>query len=324
MAKLAIKGHATRGKEVIEILEMLGGKISRECGYEDGFDTHYVYFIDTNENSFIDRVLLNAINLTWFSIFTLEEFLEKFPYKVGDKVLYKIYGIHSKIKSMLWNKEKEQVFYRLESNKLFVATSDELKPIYPYKEETMDKASKTIFDANAQCCDIMNHLIKEETMEENIKEKCDLINFNSHYIFDFADKVELILKDDWEVKNEDGRTYVVRKQQTYPKTYNECWKILDAGEEEVLFNGATASEEVLFDSFIKLKRCRDAYWKIAGDWEPNLDSKQHKFAISNVGNKISFEVYGEYNSILCFPTEEIRDAFYENFKDLIEQCKELL
>ena len=27
---------------------------------------------------------------------------------------------------------------------------------------------------------------------------------------------------------------------------------------------------------------------------------------------------------LSFPTEEMRDAFYENFKDLIEQCKELL
>lgn len=59
---------------------------------------------------------------------------------------------------------------------------------------------------------------KEDTMEENIKEKCDLINFNSHHIFDFADRVELVLKDDWEVKNEDGRTYVVRKQPQYPKT----------------------------------------------------------------------------------------------------------
>lgn len=36
---------------------------------------------------------------------------------------------------MLWNIEKEQVFYRLESNKLFVATADELKP---RKEETME------------------------------------------------------------------------------------------------------------------------------------------------------------------------------------------
>lgn len=28
----------------------------------------------------------------------------------------------------------------------------------------MDKVNKAVFDANAQCCDIMNHLIKEETM----------------------------------------------------------------------------------------------------------------------------------------------------------------
>jgi hypothetical protein len=30
---------------------------------------------------------------------------------------------------MCWNKEKEQVFYRLDSNKLFVATADELEPL---------------------------------------------------------------------------------------------------------------------------------------------------------------------------------------------------
>ena len=30
------------------------------------------------------------------------------------------------------------------------------------------------------------------------------------------------------------------------------------------------------------------------------------------------------NKVLIFPTEEMRDAFYENFKDDIEQCKELL
>lgn len=48
MAQLAIRGHATRGKEVIEILEMLGGKMRRgrfvgqeiSCAYyinEDGY-----------------------------------------------------------------------------------------------------------------------------------------------------------------------------------------------------------------------------------------------------------------------------------------------
>ena len=158
-------------------------------------------------------------------------------------------------------------------------------------------------------------------MEDNIKEKCDLINFNSHYIFDFADKVELILKDDWEVKNEDGRTYVVRKQQKYPKTYNECYKILDAGE-----------EEVLFDSFIKLKRCRNAYWKIAGEqmglekpWEPDWGNEEDKYCIVvDAGGIRGAYSFIHFQHILAFPTKEMRDAFYENFKDLINQCKELL
>ena len=30
------------------------------------------------------------------------------------------------------------------------------------------------------------------------------------------------------------------------------------------------------------------------------------------------------NHILIFPTPEMRNAFYENFNDLIEECKELL
>ena len=30
------------------------------------------------------------------------------------------------------------------------------------------------------------------------------------------------------------------------------------------------------------------------------------------------------NTILAFPTEEMRDEFYENFKELINECKELL
>ena len=30
------------------------------------------------------------------------------------------------------------------------------------------------------------------------------------------------------------------------------------------------------------------------------------------------------NVILAFPTDEMRDAFYENFNELIGSCKELL
>ena len=77
MAQLAIRGHATRGNEVIELLEMLDGKISDRELY--GNVPHYGYYI--HDNGYISLthcpLLKNAI------VFTLEEFLEKFPYKVG-------------------------------------------------------------------------------------------------------------------------------------------------------------------------------------------------------------------------------------------------
>ena len=88
----------------------------------------------------------------------------------------------------------------------------------------------------------------------------------------------------------------------------------------------------LLKKFGELLICRDAYWKIAGEqlglskpWEPDfLDDEQLKFCLYNSLNNILPGVVCETNEFLVFPTEEVRDAFYENFKDLIEQCKELL
>ena len=83
---------------------------------------------------------------------------------------------------------------------------------------------------------------------------------------------------------------------------------------------------------MKLRICRNAYWKIAGEqiglgkpWEPDWKHGKDKFyCICTTEGEI---VLGEWyidNKILAFPTIEMRDAFYENFKDLIEECKELL
>lgn len=114
---LAIKGHLTRGKEVIEILKMLGAK---EEDIYKGNDTNWVYIIN---EGYVDWDYPSDK----YTIYTLEEFLEKYPYKVGDKVLYKIYNVYSSIKTMTWNEEKEQVIYRLDSKNLWVATADELE-----------------------------------------------------------------------------------------------------------------------------------------------------------------------------------------------------
>ena len=60
-------------------------------------------------------------------------------------------------------------------------------------------------------------------------------------------------------------------------------------------------------------------------WEPDwLNDKQDKYVLFTHNNAICSNRYVFGHNSLAFPTEEMRDAFYQNFRDLIEQCKELL
>ena len=115
---------------------------------------------------------------------------------------------------------------------------------------------------------------------------------------------------------------------TYPKTYVECEKILRCFSSVYVEGYKTELLEV----FQKLLICRDAYWKIAGaemgldePWEPDWSTEyENKYVIEVYRNNVRTNSQGYSNTILAFPTPEMRSAFYENFKELIEQCKELL
>ena len=132
-----------------------------------------------------------------------------------------------------------------------------------------------------------------------------------------------------------------KKKKEYPKTYEECLSVLEIynGLPDVEIYNAKPSECKLFESLIRLKRCRDAYWKIAGEemglgksWEPDWkNSEEKRYCIVNIEGDINLPekiltkwILKVTNKILVFPTEEMRDAFYENFKKEIEICKELL
>lgn len=123
-----------------------------------------------------------------------------------------------------------------------------------------------------------------------------------------------------------------KKKNEYPKTYDECNRVMGVELWNTLW-GEDATEyeeqmEDLIDAFIRLKVCRDAYWKIAGEemglgkpWEPTMETV---YCISRNDNVIKCSYRGGNSNILEFPTPEMRDTFYENFKELIERCKELL
>lgn len=69
---------------------------------------------------------------------------------------------------------------------------------------------------------------------------------------------------------------------------------------------------------------RDAWWKMADDWKPDWEEYSIKYCICFRDNILTKNRSEVVSYVLAFPTEEMRDAFYENFKDLINECKELL
>jgi hypothetical protein len=116
-----------------------------------------------------------------------------------------------------------------------------------------------------------------------------------------------------------------KKKKEYPtfKNLGECKEIL--GEKD-MYQGVSGYKGTLLTIFQRLLIFRDAYWKIAGDWKPKYPFNTARYVIANsrgfAGKVLVYDAAKNY--ILEFPTEEMRDAFYENFKELIEQCKELL
>lgn len=74
-------------------------------------------------------------------------------------------------------------------------------------------------------------------------------------------------------------------------------------------------------AFMQLLICREVY---RNGWKPDWKSKSTKYTITCYCSKIKKSVDYSCNSILSFQHREIRDRFYKNFKNLIEEAKELL
>jgi hypothetical protein len=310
MAKLAIKGHATRGKEVIQLLEMFGGW---NYNHWDGKTSRILYFI--NGDMIEVKTIRHNTNIDEFNVFTLEEFLEKYPYKVGDRVSYRTDKLLETqvITHMRWDSNYDCVLYYLDNCNII--TVDDIL----YKIGSPEDNIPTIQDKSTV-----------ETIKEDIgtfkPSEGTLVQIDFTKELRIADEVEVILGD-YEFVLKDGKTYFVKKNK-YPTTYGECCDILgyDPSEDEInCYKGG------LIESFVRLLICRNAYWKIAGEqmgldkpWEPDWESYKDNFCIITYKNKpIRYEIQYR-NRILAFPTEEMRDEFYKNYKDLIESCKELL
>lgn len=72
----------------------------------------------------------------------------------------------------------------------------------------------------------------------------------------------------------------------------------------------------------QLCQLRDRY---NDGWKPDWDSmSETKYVLEISRNIVVKNFYGNRHKILAFKTEELRDKFLENFRDLIETAKPLL
>ena len=120
---LAIIGHPTRGKEVIQILEMLRGK--NKWLYNGDKNTS-IYFIQSSTRN-ISWAPIGAAYIpgNLFEVYTIDEFYTAFPYKVGNEVVFCPEGYHGAIKKISWNGFHKRIEYSFDEKYWY--TAEELK-----------------------------------------------------------------------------------------------------------------------------------------------------------------------------------------------------
>lgn len=156
------------------------------------------------------------------------------------------------------------------------------------------------------------------------------------------DKKTIDIPEGYEIDFEETKKLgpVVLKKLDRPKNWAELLKMID-GKESFWYDsslGHCVKGEV--EACIGLGEFMDnetaeafvALWKLLsyrkawiGKWEPDWTNCDAKFVIITNNNNIEHSGYSFYvSSPMSFPTKEMRDEFYESFKDLLEVAKPLL
>ena len=349
MKILAIKGHATRGKEVIEILEMLGGK---NRFYYDGTFKELIYTIGSELE--LDVFNINSPNVkNDYIVFTLEQFIEKFPYKVGDKVNVYDYESEVRIDDMKW--DGREIQYQVFTDETEWYSAAELMEIncndnYIYK--VGDIVSTIYSDSNHK---ILNAFWNETEKEYEYVLRGEENTYFSNELKPYKQNINMENKEI--IPTLDGKkmgggyiSYVIPEGYTYdgfnslgeiilkpnkiqyPTNYEECCDVLRMPKDESYIDiDVPLSYNKVLTAFTQLLICRDAYWKIFGEemklgkpWEPDFNDNTDKYFICYVRDEVWMSYIKDCNKVLVFPTEEMRNIFYENFKKEIEICKKLI
>ena len=247
-------------------------------------------------------------------------------YKVGDRV---------KIKSLDWYNENKNEDGNIRYNhgtayhifftkymSIFCGETVTIKCVY----------EKSYYMNETGSCEFWT----DEMIEGLVEEEMSLDKAGQITDFEY-DGLAYTLPNGYIFKDENGNvinaTKIVleKKKKEYPKTFRECQECLGEDVPPMEEPDSKTHRRRQVHLLEVLLICRDVYWKIAGEqmgfgkpWEPDWNDDEKKYTIEYYDGEIIKDVSLLENRILVFPTTEMRDAFKENFKEEIEQCKELL
>lgn len=139
--------------------------------------------------------------------------------------------------------------------------------------------------------------------------------------------MKLTIPEGYEFDKVENGEVILKKEVYLPREWEECLcngyfhrEHLDTQDDS---NAVPAELVKPMLALCQLLICRNAWWKLLG-WKPDWKDKCDKFCITTGEGRVKATVYCVSNAILAFPTAEVRDQFYEAFRDLIEEAKELL
>lgn len=292
MVKIAIQGHPTRGKEVIQILESLGGKnVEGLKGTYESF-----YYVD-DKNEICDDHKHNFPTI--YQLYTLEEFKKVFPFKIGDIVFYK--GNKAIVEKFIPRKHCYYIRYNNPPiNGCYTkwTTAVELK----MKEErnitlTLNKA-KEWYNKDGELKEVALTAYSEKEL------------------------IKVDLPKTWEEFCENHPIKETEAIICYDATITDCSELerkRDSIIDKDVYPSKKSAEAHL--ALIQLEQLRDCYRQ--GDI-PNFNDYTKKYCIIKVKNHIDIIYSYGHSYFLSFTKKEIAEKFLNNFKLLIKIAEDYI
>lgn len=276
-----------------------------------------------------DRVLIKSID--WYNKYKDEDgvvLCGEFVFLEGmTKFCGKVVTIHENVgDGYIMSEDKDRYVWTDEMIEGLAEESDDFEKMYMESEKRYEEE----YSKGEYC--------HEQSFKWGFQEGYDYAHEN--------EKLEINLKNGYEFKDDNGnvintqKIIMEKKKIEYPKTYEECCKVLGFENTELVFGDDysiinTPKEQWkilgLMNRFNKLLICRNVYWKLYGEeiglgkpWEPSdSDYITGRYCIFVHRGNIICDTPAQ-DCVLTFPTPEMRDAFKKNFDPEIEICKEFL